>query len=368
MDSSDPEISFDKEGVCNHCNNFKLNILPNWPLHSNGRSELDKIVSQIKRKMKNKPYDVAIGLSGGLDSSYVAYITKRKLDLRPLAIHVDGGWNSELAIRNIENICKKLDIDLITHVIDWEDMKELQRSFLLSGLANQDVPQDHAFVSGLYKNSLKYGIRFIFSGGNIASESVLPTSWAYNAMDLRHLEGVHNAHGRKKLKSFPTTNFFEFYFWNRFIRRMKVIRPLNYIPYVQNDVIATLKKDLNFEYYGGKHFESRFTKWQQIYFRPKKFGFDERRAYLSSLILSKQISRTEALKNLEASKIRFSDIKLETSFILKKLEISKKDFDIMMGEKNRYFTDYPSNFFWFNLKDKIKAFLSKFEIKFSSNS
>ena len=149
---------------------------------------------------------------------------------------------------------------------------------------------------------------------------------------------------------------------------MKVIRPLNYVPYIQNDVIDTLKKDLNFEYYGGKHFESRFTKWQQIYFRPKKFGFDERRAYLSSLILSKQISRTDALKNLEASKIKFSDIKLETSFILKKLEISKKDFDIMMEENNRYFTDYPSNFFWFNLKDKIKVFLSKFDIKFSSNS
>lgn len=266
MDTSDPDISFDGRGICNHCHAFDEAAPRVWHPNEGGRLKLDRIVEKIKREGVGKPYDCAIGLSGGVDSSYLALIAKRDFNLRLLAVHVDGGWNSELATRNIENIVRKLDIDLHTYVVDWEEMRDLQRAFLRANLANQDVPQDHAFFAALYRDAQAHGLRYILSGGNFATESVLPDEWAYNAMDLRHLEAVHKIFGEKDLKTFPRVNFFRYYFWNRYVKRMRVIRPLNYVPFIKEEAISTLQRELDFCYYGGKHFESRFTKWQQLSF------------------------------------------------------------------------------------------------------
>lgn len=357
MDTSDPDISFDAEGVCSHCHGFEKTTRLNWHPDANGRRMLDDIVAQIKREGEGKDYDCAIGLSGGVDSSYLAYVARKELGLRLLAVHVDGGWNSELATKNIENIVRKLDIDLHTYVVDWEEMRDLQRAFLRAGLANQDVPQDHAFFASLYGNAQAYGLRYVLSGGNIATESIMPEEWAYNAMDLRHLEAVHRRFGSIKLKTFPRVSFFRYYFWNRYVKRMRVIRPLNYLPYVKSDAITLLERELGFRYYGGKHFESRFTKWQQLYFRPKKFGYDERRPYLSSMILSGQMTRDEALEALAGDIENERQAEEETDFILKKLSISKEEFRQIMDAPPKTFRDYPSNYMLFNFKTALREWL-----------
>lgn len=357
MDSSDPDVEFDAAGVCNHCRNFDRHLRPQWHPDDTGRRMLDAIVARIKREGRSKPYDCAIGLSGGVDSSYLAYVARRQLGLRLLAVHVDGGWNSELAVRNIENIVRKLDIDLHTYIVDWEEMQDLQRAFLRAGLANQDVPQDHAFFAALYRDAQAYGLRYVLSGGNIATESVMPSEWAYNAMDLRHLEAVHRRFGSRALKTFPRVGFLRYYFWNRYVKRMRVVRPLNYVRYVKEEAIATLQSEFGFQYYGGKHFESRFTKWQQLYYRPRKFGYDERRAYLSSLILSGQITRDRALAVLAADVDNERQAEMDTDYILKKLAISEGEFREIMGQPPKTFRDYPSNYALFNFKTMVRDWL-----------
>lgn len=357
MDTSDPHIDFDAAGVCNHCRNFDDNLRPQWHPDENGRRMLGQIVDQIKAEGRGKSYDCAIGLSGGVDSSYLAYVARKELGLRLLAVHVDGGWNSELATRNIENIVRKLDIDLHTYVVDWREMRDLQRAFVRAGLANQDVPQDHAFFAALYSNAQFYGLRYVLSGGNIATESVMPEEWAYNAMDLRHLEAVHRRFGDGSLKTFPRVNFFRYYFWNRYVKRMRVIRPLNYLPYVKDEAIATLERELGFQYYGGKHFESRFTKWQQLYYRPRKFGYDERRAYLSSLVLSGQTTREQALTGLAADAENEKQAEKDTEYILKKLQLAEDEFAQIMAQPPKTFRDYPSNYMLFNFKTAVREWL-----------
>jgi len=357
MDTSDPYIEFDVAGVCNHCRNFDENQRPQWNPDESGRRMLDEIVDQIKAEGRGKPYDCAIGLSGGVDSSYLAYVARKELGLRLLAVHVDGGWNSELATRNIENIVRKLDIDLHTYVVDWKEMRDLQRAFVRAGLANQDVPQDHAFFAALYSNAQSYGLRYVLSGGNIATESVMPDEWAYNAMDLRHLEAVHRRFGSGPLKTFPRVGFFRYYFWNRYVKRMRVVRPLNFMPYVKGEAIALLERELDFQYYGGKHFESRFTKWQQLYYRPRKFGYDERRAYLSSLVLSGQTSRDQALISLAGDMENEKQAERDTEYILKKLELPEGEFAQIMAQPPKTFRDYPSNFMLFNFKTALRDWL-----------
>jgi hypothetical protein len=289
----------------------------------------------------------------------LAWVAKKELGLRPLAVHVDCGWNSELATRNIENIVRKLGIDLHTYVVDWEEMRDLQRAFLRAGLANQDVPQDHAIFAALYSNAQAHGLRYVLSGGNYATESVLPLEWAYNAMDLRHLEAVHKRFGERRLKTFPRVNFFRYYFWNRYVMRMKVVRPLNFVHYNKSEAISTLERELGFQYYGGKHFESRFTKWQQLFFRPRKFGYDERRAYMASLILAGQISREEGLVELAGDTENERQAADDTGYVLKKLEVSEQEFAQIMAAPCKTFRDYPSNYALFNLKTEFRKWLKE---------
>jgi N-acetyl sugar amidotransferase len=360
MDTSDADIRFDANGVCSWCRRFDAEIRLDWHPDAAGRAMLDRAVAAIKAEAAGREYDCIVGLSGGVDSSYGAYVARRELGLRLLAVHVDAGWNSELAVRNIENLVKKLDIDLHTHVVDWEEMRDLQIAFLRSGVANQDVPQDHAFFAALYRFAVSKGIRWVLSGGNIATESVLPTSWGYNAMDLRHLKSIHRRFGTLKLRTFPTCNFFEYYVYYPFVRGMRVLRPLNYLPYVKAEALATLERELGYRYYGTKHGESRFTKFFQGYWLPMRFGFDKRRAHLSSLVLSGQATRDEALARLAQPPYSSgAELEEDKAFVAKKLGLSVSEFDRLLAGPLHGHRDYPSNEALFALKDRVRPVLHR---------
>ncbi len=346
MDTSDPLITFTNDGICNHCSNFNENILPIWKPNTLNSNKLNQIINEIKSKSKHKKYDCILGLSGGVDSSYLADLASN-LGLRILAVHVDAGWNSEIAVSNIEKICKKLNIELHTIVVDWESMKELQRSYLLSGLANQDVPQDHVFFSALYNFAVKNKINYVLHGFNYATESVLPKAWGHDNMDLKQIKYIFKRFSRfKKLKlKVPVTNFFTREIYYKFIKKMKVIKILNEIPYSRSEAIKLLQNKFDWKYYGGKHYESRFTKFFQGYYLPVKFGYDKRRAHLSSLILSNEINRDFALNSLNNKDYLDEDIINDKNYILQKLDLTADEFDSIMKVENRKnFTDYPSNY------------------------
>ena len=359
MDTTDPEITFDDRGVCSWCTRFDVEISPQWFPNAEGERRFSAIVEAIRQENKSKEYDCIVGLSGGIDSSYAAYVARRHWNLRVLAVHVDAGWNSELAVKNIENIVKRLDIDLHTEVIDWEEMRDLQVAFLKSGVANQDVPQDHVFFAALYACAARKGIRYVLSGGNIATESVLPTSWGYNAMDLRHLKGIHRRFGSAPLRTYPTCSFFRYYVYYPLICRMRVIRPLNFMPYDKDEALAILEKELAYRYYGTKHGESRFTKFFQNYWLPQRFGFDKRRAHLASLVLSGQTTRDEALRDLQQPLYGEAGLREDKAFIAKKLGLSGAELDGFTHMPVHDHSDYPSNAALFELKNRLRPFLRR---------
>ena len=359
MDTTDLEINFDNDGVCNHCRYFDSVLSKKWYPDEKGLGILDEIISQIQMEGKNKKYDCVIGLSGGVDSSYLAYVLRNRYPkLRILAIHVDGGWNSELAVHNIENIVKRLGIDLYTGVIPWEEMQDLQLAYFKSQLANQDVPQDHAFFATLYDVAIKNGIKYFLSGGNLATESILPSSWGYDAMDSTQLKAIHRKFGNKKLKKYVTVSFFKRKIYYPYFLKFKIVRPLDYLPYIKDISKEIIKNELDWRDYGGKHHESKFTKFFQAYWLPQKFGFDKRKAHLSSMIVSGQLTREDAF--LELSKPLYDERELseDKEYLAKKLGITLYDFESIMNQPNKTFSDYPSNFHKERLFKKIIHTLS----------
>lgn len=359
MDTTDSEIVFDSNGVCSHCHAYDKFARPiiehaHTPL---GEQTLNHIINKIKTVGKSKKYDCIIGISGGVDSTFLAY-QARQVGLRPLAVHFDSGWNSELAIKNIENILTKLDIDLYTYVVNWEEMKSLQLSFFKASLANCDIPQDHAFLATLYHVANKQNIRYILSGGNVETEFVLPNSWGYNASDLRHLKAIHRRFGTIKLSSYPTLSFWKRYVYYPFIRGIKVVRFLDYTPYNKEKAKKIISKELSWRDYGGKHYESIFTRFFQAQYLPEKFNFDKRKAHFSSLILSGQLSREQALTEMTKSLSSDSYYKEDKEFVAKKLGLNLDDFDKILGSKKKTYKDYPSNEWLFKIKELITSKLS----------
>lgn len=344
MDTSDPNIIFDENGVCSHCHYFDNVRKPNWFPNEKGKSILDKKIHEIKNNRKNYQYDCMIGLSGGVDSSYLAYVLKKEYNLRMLAVHVDAGWNSELAVSNIENIVRKLDIDLFTHVVDWQEMKSLQIAFLKSGVVNQDAPQDHAFFAGLYMAAEKFNIKDFLVGQNIQTESILPKAWqGLSAMDTIQLKYINNIFGNKKLKKFPIVSLFKQHIYYPKIYGFKKFIPLNYIPYNKDEAKQIIIRELGWRDYGVKHGESKWTKFFQSYFLPTKFGFDKRRAHLSSLVLAKEITREEALHEIE-KKVYTSDRQIEDDkeYIVKKLGITINDLNSYINRGSTNYNSYPN--------------------------
>ena len=363
MDTTDPDIFFDENGICNYYHYFNKEIKPILESSASKDSSRRKLVQEIKTAGKHSEYDCVIGVSGGVDSSYLAYYLKRIEGLRPLAVHLDGGWNSELAVKNIENLLKVLDIDLYTHVIDWREMRDVHVAFLKSGVANQDIPQDHAIVAILFKIAREHGIRYIIGGQNLSTESILPQAWGHNLLDSKHLKSIHKKFGQIRLKTYPIITLFYYHFVSRFIHGIKLIRFLNFIEYDKDKAMHILENELGWKYYGGKHYESRFTKFFQSYFLPTRFGYDKRKAHLSSMILSGQITRDEALKELEKPLYNQKELEEDKEYILKKLELSSEEFEELMNMPRRTHKDYPSNDTVYQFVRSIYLFLKRFRLK-----
>jgi N-acetyl sugar amidotransferase len=357
MDTSDPDITFDEDGHCNHCRTFYEVTRREWFPNEEGGRRWSEWVERIKAEGRGGEYDCIIGISGGVDSAYMAYRLK-EYGLRMLAVHVDGGWNSEVAVKNIEMLVKKLDLDLFTYVVDWEEMQDLQLAFLRASVANQDVPQDHVFFAQLYRQATQHGIHYFLSGGNIATECILPPSWGYIAMDRRHLRAIHNRFGQRPLKSFPQVGFWRMYFWNPYVRRFRILRPLNFMPYVRDQAKEELAKAIGWRDYGSKHHESTFTRFFQSYYLPVRFGFDKRRAHLSSQIVTGQTARERALDELKDLPYDPATIEEDKRYIAKKLGLTLDEFQAIIKLPPRTNRDYPSNEWLFVMKDFIKHYLA----------
>jgi N-acetyl sugar amidotransferase len=359
MDTSDPNITFDIDGVSDYYHYYKNNILPDWNFGKNKLDELLAISDKIKKENKNNDFDCIIGLSGGLDSSFAAYIAKEIMGLRPLIFHVDAGWNTQKAVENIEKLVDGLNLDLYTEVINWEEMKDLQRSFFLSGIADQDLPQDYAFFSSLYKFARKYKIKTILTGGNFSTECVRePEEWGgYAGIDTRLVSDIHSKFGTIPLKTFPMIDILKYKIYYRYFLGMKVIKPCDFVPFEKKDVESLLKKNYGWEKFKHKHHESRFTRFYEDYWLVRKFGFDKRKAHFSSLILTGQMSRSEALKRLEHPEMDVDFLNNEFEYVANKLDFTKKEFEQIFKSENRSISDYKSKKYIINLGKKVLMYL-----------
>ncbi len=360
MDTSDPWITFDEAGVCNYVQTYN-----DWDKDQRikgvaAQQKLDQISSFLRKEGKGKDYDCIMGLSGGVDSSYMCYFVTKVLGLRALVVHVDTGWNSELAVNNIQNIVQKLNLDLHTLVIDWEEMRDLQLAYFKSGIANLDVPQDHSFIASLYMEAEKYNIKYIMNGGNMATESILPPSWGYDAADARNMFAIHEKFGSIKLRTFPSVSLFSYLFIYPFIKKMKVIRPLEYIEYNKNQVKQFLIDELEWRDYGGKHYESKFTKFFQAHYLPTKFGYDKRKAHLSSLIVSGQLTRDEAIDELKLPLYNNDDLTEDRLYFTKKLNISLDEYFDIMSRPPIEYSDFDNQVATKATLRKFFAALNKF--------
>ncbi|HPF87571.1 MAG TPA: N-acetyl sugar amidotransferase [Candidatus Limiplasma sp.] len=330
MDTSDPAITFDAEGVCSCCHRYDEQKALRGYRPGKSEEELQALVQTMKDAGKGKEFDCIVGISGGVDSAYLAY-TAKKLGLRMLAVHVDTGWNSEIAVRNIERLCNALGLELHTIVQDWPTMKELQRAYLLSGLSNLDVPQDHLLVAAVYQFSKQYGVRYVLNGTNIATEGASsPFSTQLSCMDSWHLRSVYHKCGRgKSLKKYQMLSLVQAR-WK--FSAIEQVNLLNHIPYSKKEAIATLECEYGWEYYGGKHFESRFTKWFQSAYLPRKFGYDKRRYHLSCLINNGEMTRDEALSELARPPYDPEQMREDEAYILKKLDITQAEWNKVMAQ------------------------------------
>jgi len=357
MDTTDPMITFDSDGNCSHCNTALAMAPKIWFPDENGEKMIKSIAGKIREEGKKQEYDCVIGLSGGVDSSYLTYLSKVKFGLRPLVVHVDTGWNSELAVNNIENITKHLDIELHTFVVNWEEMKDLQRAFFTASLPDQDIPQDHAIFAALYNFAAKNNVRYAFNGANFTSEIILPSSWGYQAMDLRHLRSVHRKFGERPLRDYPTISFFKRYLYYNLIKGMKIYSPLNYLNYRKDEAMNILTNETGWRYYGGKHHESRFTKFFQSYYLPHKFGFDKRRAHLSSLIISGQMKRDEAIEEMKRNSYAEPEINDDLEYVAKKLDWTPLEFREIIALPPGRHLDHANLNSLFNLGIRVKRML-----------
>lgn len=341
MDTSDSNIPFDASGRCDYCNNYFTNILPNWHTDERGEREIMAQVERIKRDGRGKAHDCIIGISGGVDSSYVTYLAKAKFGLRPLLFHVDAGWNSQQAVNNIEKLVDGLGLDLHTEVINWEEMKDLQLAFFKAQVPHLDTPQDHAFFAGLYNFAAKNGVKYILTGANYSTECVRePLEWHYHASDLRQLKDIHAKFGTRPLKTFPMADIFTYKLYYRFVKGVRVVKPLNYVPFYKEKAMQELVDKFGWQKYAHKHYESRFTRFYEGYWLPKKFGYDKRRAHFSSLILTGQMTREEALERIAKPAYDPETVAQDFEYIATKLDLTVAELQQLMDGPNKSYKDY----------------------------
>jgi N-acetyl sugar amidotransferase len=342
MDTSDPNISFDAEGLCEYCQNFDSQILPNWHTDERGARELAQLADKIRAAGKGNEFDCIIGLSGGLDSSYAAYVAVEKMRLRPLLFHVDAGWNTDQAVGNIEKLVDGLGLELHTEVINWQEMKDLQVAFLRSQISDQDLPQDGAFFSALYKFARANRIKYVLTGGNYSTECCRePEEWGgYPGIDKALFEDIHRRFGKRPLKTFPLVDIMIYKVLYQKILGMQVVRPLNHVPYIKAEAEAELANRFGWQPFKHKHHESRFTRFYEDYWLPRKFGFEKRRAHFSSLIMTKQMKREEALDRISRPEMDEHFLKQEFEFVANKLDLSVDELQAIFEAPNKTYRDY----------------------------
>jgi N-acetyl sugar amidotransferase len=338
MDTTDPNIQFDGQGVCNHCRAYGRALKRYVLTGEAGQRKIQEIVGQIKKAGSNKQYDCVIGVSGGVDSTFVAY-TVKQLGLRPLAVHLDNGWDSELAVKNIEQTLKKLGIDLYTEVLDWEEFKDLQLSFLKASTPDSEIPSDHAIVACLRHTAHKIGVRYVIFGNNVRTESHLPHAWSQGHMDWKYISEVQKQFGTVVLRTFPHMDF-----WTQVYYRLTQTQVdlLNYMDYSKKDTIPILEREIGWRYYGGKHHESLYTRWYQGHWLPQKFGYDKRRHHLSSLICSGEMAREEALEALKIPPYSPALQEEDTAYVIKKFGLTDEEYEQLMNLPKKSYWDYPS--------------------------
>lgn len=354
MDTSDSRIQFDDNGVCDHCNDFVVSVKPNWFPNEEGKKRLESTVAKIKEDGKGRDFDCILGMSGGVDSSYLLHLAVKELGLRPLVFHVDGGWNSELAVNNIQVMIDKLDLDLYTEVINWEEMKDFQLAFFKSGVPHIDIPQDHAFVATLYNFADKHNIKYILNGGNISTECVRnPMEWLYYGTDMRQINDIKSKFGNVKMETYPFSPILRHKFYLKYIRKIQVVKPLDNLNYIKEEALKLLADEYGWKPYPQKHFESRFTKFFEGYWMPKRFGFDTRRVQFASLILTGQLSREDALEKLKKPAYNPDTIEDEFKYIATKLDITKEELKEYFNMPKKFYWDYKNQEKIFNLGAKI---------------
>ena len=361
---ADPNIRFDEKGICNYYYEY-LDAIASIPDPGERKEALEAVINRIKDKSKNRQYDCLIGLSGGVDSTYLAYLTKQ-LGLRPLAVHLDNGWDSELAVQNIENIVNKLGIELYTHDIDWEEFRDLQMSFIKASVVDIELVTDHAIYAITYKLAHKYNIPFILNGTNVNTENTLPKSWIHPKRDHINIQSIHEKYGSIPLKTFPLMDVKV----KRYIQRLKGLESislLHYVPYNKSDVKQFIQAELNWRDYGGKHYESIWTRFYQGYILPVKFKIDKRKAHLSDLIFGGQISKAEAMEELKNPIYPEKQLNEDYEYVLKKLRLTHEQFEQFMKLpiRSHYDFDYekPIDERYPILKPVKKIYRSLFERK-----
>ena len=353
MDTTDSAIVFDANGVCDHCTTFDTKVKPNWHTGERGETELRALVHEIKATAKGKDFDCIIGMSGGIDSSYLTYIAT-EFGLRPLVFHVDAGWNSQEAVNNIEKLVDKLGLDLYTEVIDWQEMRDLQLAYFKSGVPHIDSPQDHAFFATMYKFAEKYNIKYILTGANLSTECIRnPIEWMYYQSDSIQLKDIHDKFGTRPLVNYPTTSILRHKVWLPYIKGIKVVRPLNSVAYDKAAAVKLLTEKFGWQPYPQKHFESRFTRFYEGYWLPTKFGFDTRKVQFASLIVTGQMTREEALEKLKVPALDAATVRQESEYVANKLEISTDELQGYMDAPNKTYRDYRSQEAFYMMGAKV---------------
>lgn len=359
MDTSDPNIKFDEKGVCEYCNNFEKVIKPSWHTDTKGEIQLQKLAAKIKKEGKGKDFDCIIGLSGGLDSSYAAHVAVKKMNLRPLLYHVDAGWNTDQAVGNVEKLVDGLGLDLYTDVINWQEMKDLQLAFLKSGIPDQDIPQDTAFFSSLYKFARKNRIKYVITGANYSTECCRePEEWgAYPGIDRTLITDIHRKFGNRALKTFPLVDILIYKIIYQRLLGMQIAKPLNMVPYIKEEAEKELNELYGWQPFQHKHHESRFTRFYEDYWMPRKFGFHKRRAHFSSLIMTNQMTRDEALKRISKPEMDEHFLNQEFEYVANKLGISEKELQQIFDSENKTYRDYKNKRFLIGLGAKAMTIL-----------